>query len=678
MAFHDVTQFHRCRDGREMSGGGEDRFTPRTGRIRGRGGKSGGSYLQRVLRAANRFGLRGRGGSSFAGSRLGRGAGAVAPMRRPAAGAPRRVAIKTRIVKLGGGRTGAGGGLAAAAAHVRYLQRDGVSKEHEPGRVYDAGRDDADGRAFVERGGGDRHQFRFIVSPEDAAELDDLKPFVRDLMRTMEKDLGTRLDWIAVDHFNTAHPHSHIVLRGKDDLGKDLVIARDYIAHGMRRRASELATLELGPRTGQEIRAGLERQIGQDRFTDLDRGLVRDAGDGLVDTRRDTRDADHRHAMRVGRLRVLEARGLAEETEPGRWRLSSDLEATLRRAGDRGDIVKTMHRGMREAGLDAGASEYAIHDPGDPNAAPVTGRIVDCGLHDELNDGHYVLVDAADGRVHYVALDPKQHMDDLPRGAVVEVGPGQSRPKLSDRNIVEVARSSGGLYSPELHRAHDPRASEAFVTAHVRRLEALRRSNNLVRRREDGMWEIPNEFTERVEKLARGQARYPRVAVLSFLSIESQVTAQGVTWLDRELVARERTGLRGERFGRAAADALTRRRDRLIQRGLAERDGGAVRYRRNLLALLRSRELAAVGERLSRETGMTFVETRDGDRIDGVYRRPLRLASGKVAVIERGREFTLVPWKPVLERRLGQSVAGVMRGASVSFDLARKRGIGIG
>ena len=83
----------------------------------------------------------------------------------------------------------------------------------------------------------------------------------------------------------------------------------------------------------------------------------------------------------------------------------------------------------------------------------------------------------------------------------------------------------------------------------------------------------------------------------------------------------------------------------------------AVRYRRNLLALLRSRELAAAGERHARESGMKFVETRDGDRIDGVYRRPLRLASGKAAVIEKSREFTLVPWKPVPERRLGQSVA---------------------
>ena len=96
------------------------------------------------------------------------------------------------------------------------------------------------------------------------------------------------------------------------------------------------------------------------------------------------------------------------------------------------------------------------------------------------------------------------------------------------------------------------------------------------------------------------------------------------------------------------------------------------------LQLLRSRERAAAGERLSRETGMTFVETRSGECIDGVYRHPLRLASGKVAVIEKGREFTLVPWKPVLKRRLGQSVTGIMRGASASFELARKRGIGIG
>src|SRR3546814_16169498 len=92
-------------------------------------------------------------------------------------------------------------------------------------------------------------QFRMIVSPEDGDQFADLKPFVRRLMSEMEKDLGTKLEWVAVDHFNTGHPHSHIMLRGKNDRGADLVIAREYISTGARERAIALPTTDLGPRT---------------------------------------------------------------------------------------------------------------------------------------------------------------------------------------------------------------------------------------------------------------------------------------------------------------------------------------------------------------------------------------------------------------------------------------------
>ena len=172
------------------------------------------------------------------------------------------------------------------------------------------------------------------------------------------------------------------MLRGKDELGQDLVIARNTIAHGMRQRASELLTLELGPQTEQELRQRLERQVDQDRFTDLDRALVRDAIDGIVDARADPKHADgrFRQAMKVGRLRVLSRRGLAEETATGRWRLSSKLEETIRRAGERGDIITTMHRGLKRAGLDVGAIDYTIFDPADPRASTITGRIIDRGL----------------------------------------------------------------------------------------------------------------------------------------------------------------------------------------------------------------------------------------------------------------------------------------------------------
>src|SRR5262249_9752760 len=149
----------------------------------------------------------------------------------------RRVVVKARIVRLKVSSR-------AADAHVRYLQRDGTTREGEHGHLYGADTDMADGKAFTERGRADRHQFRFIVAPEDGDRLSDLRAFTRDVMRQMEKDLGTRLDWIAVNHFNTGHPHSHVIVRGRDDRGKDLIIAQDYITDGVRFHAQERATLE--------------------------------------------------------------------------------------------------------------------------------------------------------------------------------------------------------------------------------------------------------------------------------------------------------------------------------------------------------------------------------------------------------------------------------------------------
>src|SRR5207253_1586483 len=123
---------------------------------------------------------------------------------------------------------------------LRYIQRDGVSRDGEAGRLYSADLDTVDREAFQNRIQHDRHQFRFIVSPEDGQEIGDLRSYTRDLMAQMERDLGTKLDWAAVDHWDTDDPHTHILLRGKDEYGADLVIAREYIAHGMRARAREV------------------------------------------------------------------------------------------------------------------------------------------------------------------------------------------------------------------------------------------------------------------------------------------------------------------------------------------------------------------------------------------------------------------------------------------------------
>lgn len=115
--------------------------------------------------------------------------------------------VKARVVRHSGRK-------APLAAHLRYLRREGVTKDGEKVRLFGPGIDDADPKAFAERCEDDRHHFRFIVSPEDAPDMADLKGYARELVGQMEKDLGTKLDWVGVDHWNTRHPHVHILVRG--------------------------------------------------------------------------------------------------------------------------------------------------------------------------------------------------------------------------------------------------------------------------------------------------------------------------------------------------------------------------------------------------------------------------------------------------------------------------------
>ena len=253
----------------------------------------------------------------------------------------RRVAVKARVVKLNPQRGAARGrqfvSAKAVDAHLRYLERDGVTKDGEKGQVYSAERDVEDGRAFLERGRDDRHQFRFIVSAEDGAELSDPRETTRNLMKQMETDLGTKLDWIAVDHHNTGHPHTHILLRGVTEDGKTLNIAGDYIAYGIRERASEIVTRELGRQTELEVAKQLEREVDADRFTRLDRMLIAEQqGREFSDLRpdQDMRDTFRQNrALLIERARKLERMGLATEIETGKWIVSPKAEPMLRELG---------------------------------------------------------------------------------------------------------------------------------------------------------------------------------------------------------------------------------------------------------------------------------------------------------------------------------------------------------
>lgn len=613
----------------------------------------------------------------------------------------RRVMVKARVVKFASQRGARGPKLRgvsirAVDAHLRYLQRDGVTRDGKRGKVYSAvqdGRDSDEGSAFIERCRGDKHQFRFIVAPEDAVEMEDLRSFTRDLMRQMESDLETRLDWIAVDHHNTGHPHAHILVRGVTEEGRVLNIAGDYIAQGIRHRAGELVTLELGPQTDIDIAQKLRAEVAAERLTRLDRMLLAEQEErGIVDLRPGASESytlrANRHLL-VDRARHLEQYGLASEAEPGRFVLTDDAEHVLRDLGTRNDIIKTMHRALADRGIadERGPSQYVTH--GKEISEPIVGRVLDKGLAgDGLDGGLYVVVDGVDGRTHYVETSDDRKLDEVRRGHIValEPVPEKAEPRKADLNIREIAAGSDGIYRPSEHleaaRSQIERIKgdpDAFIRSHVRRLEALRRAG-IVERIDADHWKVPDDIADRGAAYdARNRGRDFTVRALSFLDLDNQVTSDGATWLDRELASQHRTPLAQIGFGREVAASLDRRRQSLVDMGYATRlpDGG-VRGPRGLLQRLEQAEVARVGCRMAAERGLSFIQASSGDYVTGRLAGATNLASGRFAMIDDGTGFQLVPWQPMLEKRVGQHITGIARGSGgIEWSFGRKRGLGL-
>jgi type IV secretory pathway VirD2 relaxase len=554
------------------------------------------SFVGQVMRAAKRAGHvgdgfgRGKGGASR--SRFGRGRRAALSLSLRSTS--RRVVMKARVVRHQGRRFRS----APLAKHITYLKREGVTRDGADARMFDAASDTADEGAFAERCKDDRHHFRFIISPEDAAELGDLRIFTRELLMTdVARDLGTRLDWIAVDHWNTDNPHIHVLIRGCAEDGQDLVISRDYISRGFRDRAAERITLELGPRSEREIRSALEREVEAERWTSLDRALriAADEGASVADLRPNAsgEDLELRRLM-IARATKLERFGLAEQIAPGCWTLKPGIEDKLRDLSVRGDIIKTMHRAMRGFGHDPDASGFALHS--DEPADRVLGRLIERGLHDELKGSAYAIVEGIDGRTHHLRFIDIEMTGDAVPGAIVE------------------ARSY-----------------------------------------ED----------------AQGRKRLS-LATRSDLNVEAQVTAPGATWLDRQLLARDAVVTNGG-FGSAVREAMERRVDHLAGEGLARRQGARIILARDLLNTLRQRDLDAAVARLSAETGLRHDPSSESERVAGIYRRRVTLASGRFAMIDDGLGFQLVPWRPALEQHLDRQVSGVAaRGGGVTWSFGRK------
>jgi len=591
----------------------------------------------------------------------------------------RRVIVKARVVKLKGAES------QAIAAHLRYLQREGVTLDGERGQPYSRCDDQVDTKAFVDRSIEDRHQFRFIVAAEDGVALGDLKPFTRRLLAQMEQDLETTLDWVAVDHYNTGQPHTHVVLRGITEQGKILYIAGDYIAHGIRARASDLVTRELGRQNELELQDKLGREVDHDRFTRLDRTLLEEAKEGRVDLRISPDQSylvrANRHLL-IARLAKLEGMHLAKPVEPAVWELSPNLSPVLTELGERIDALNLMRDALGQEAAHRSLSTFRIHHQ--PPRFPITGQLIGSDLVGEgLSNKPYVIIHGIDAQVHYGELSLRLVPEQMQIGAVLTVG-RQASARTVDNTIAAFATGNDGFYEPREHYKVARMAEripggdlEGHIEAHVRRLEALRRAG-LVDRLDEGLWRIPPDFLDRAAAYDERAGRRAVLELHSNIALEKQITAEAATWLDRQLVGRHRIETAPAGFGHKVREALEQRKRMLVTAGLANRlEDGRLQVQPDLLATLQDRELDKVGQHFAKKHGLTYLPARDGELVRGTYRGTLLVASGKFAVIQHELHFTLVPWRDILERFRGREVVGLVRGMGVSWQLGQQRSRGL-
>jgi len=248
---------------------------------------------------------------------------------------------------------------------------------------------------------GDPRLFKLIISPEFGDRL-DLRTFTRDLMAEIQRDLGTRLQWIAAEHHNTEYPHVHVALRSVDEKGRSFRLEREYIQHGIRRNAENLATARLGYRTRHDAEEAQRREVHQKRYTSLDRILSSmrseprsEGSHRIVDLAKRNSKTDRR--ILQGRLLFLEKMGLASRVQSNGWLLRSDFE-TILRAMQRTDD--------RQRSLVAHAA--LVSDPRLPSrftalnsTQRLEGRVLGHG-EEESTGRAYMILEGTDRNIHFI------------------------------------------------------------------------------------------------------------------------------------------------------------------------------------------------------------------------------------------------------------------------------------
>ena len=575
-------------------------------------------------------GFKGRSSGASKARKAGRGTGQGTGFDRL-----QRVMVKVHVSRHRPGKV-----HGSVLRHVSYVGRESASLDGKHGVFYDATQEGLDARQIVKAWEQDRHHFRLIVSAENAGDLPDTNKYIRTVMARVERDLGTSLQWLAVNHYNTDNPHTHILCRGIKQDNTDLVIPRQYVSYGIRRRAEEVATEILGPRSAEDIRREQDSHIEAERFTALDRMIERHLEAGKIDLHPDKRigfGADDRSRI-LGRLQFLQSMDLAKKGKGTWWIVDPEFGLKLRDLGQRNDIVKVLYATL---GSQAGYVERL----GARNALaePILGALVAKGSVDEISDRKFVVVRACTGRLHYSQVPEDESFRRAQAGAIVELGSKAYRQNVLAGEITMVAQNHGGVYSIADHASflakQHPEVAPDQATARIRSARAklafvAGHKGSGVEQMAENQFRIDAQVFEKFTAARRGQTD---LCIVSAYTLEKQVEAHALTWLDRQLLQPSQPGQCSQALWNGQfAEALKHRRQWLVDQKIADLTGPdqkAITFKTGAVAHLRSAEFRQVLADITAEFKRPAVRLPREVTITGRYTGLRELHTGQIALI---------------------------------------------
>lgn len=415
--------------------------------------------------------------------------------------------------------------------HANYIQREGAGKDGEQGVAYGSKSDKLDVHDFINRGQDDAHEFRFMLSAEDSGKL-DLTEFTRTLMKSLEDDLGTKLDWMAANHHNTESPHTHIVLRGSDENGRTLILDRDMISHGIRNKARAIVTRELGERTEHEIKDEIKHSVHKNRAVQIDFEIEKRLGSDRIyglQNGPEVQGVDVRKSDQEKRLKFLETLGLSEKITQTEWKLKEGFIEQLKEMGIQGDIIKMMHRDIKIHEQNCVVYKKEIH-----GHKELSGVVIKRGVSNEMTDKEFLVIQAQDRRYYYVDLDRYSERSKVKIGDSVAVSMTEQQPwvKKSDLNLAAFAKIHNGIYDPIKHSEWAKSIGighEDYVKVHVGRIEFLEKLD-LAKKSGDGQWKLKPDFLKKLKDFEDEQKQkfIPRVSVRPVSIKQEQGVKQGI------------------------------------------------------------------------------------------------------------------------------------------------------